>query len=161
MSDGGGDAGAFDIEGGGTRDVGDTYTEVTSENLGERLKSSCSGICLGLLLFFGAFPLLFWNEDRAVERYDALNEAETQTLSVSALDIDPSNEGQVVHFTANITNGGGTLFDDIFGVQTDGLVLLRNAEMYQWDEDVKTTTKTSTGGELCISACFATEELSV
>ncbi|KAL9189596.1 hypothetical protein ACHAXT_009271 [Thalassiosira profunda] len=147
MSDGGGDAGAFDIEGGGTRDVGDTCTEVTSENLGERLKSSCSGICLGLLLFFGAFPLLFWNEDRAVERYDALNEAETQTLSVSALDIDPNNEGQVVHFTANITNGGGTLFDDIFGVQTDGLVLLRNAEMYQWDEDVKTTTKTSTGGK--------------
>ena len=56
--DGGGDAGAFDIEGGGTRDVGDTFTEVTSENLGERLKSSCGGMCLGLLLFFGAFPLL-------------------------------------------------------------------------------------------------------
>ena len=97
MSDDGG-GGAFDIEGGGDR--GD-FTEVTHENLGSRLKSSCAGVCIGLLLFLGSFPLLFWNEDRAVERYDALNEAESQVVTVSGLNVNASNEGQLlVSFSA-------------------------------------------------------------
>lgn len=60
MSDDGGVVGGFDMEGGEGAGGGGPITEVSHENLGERLQSSCMGICVGLLLFFGSFPLLFW-----------------------------------------------------------------------------------------------------
>jgi hypothetical protein len=92
MSDDGGDA--VDIGGFDNEREGGEFTEVTYDSLGDRLRGSCAGICIGLILFFGSFPLLFWNEERAVERYDALNEGEEQTISVNSLQIDPSNEGE-------------------------------------------------------------------
>ena len=50
------------------------------------------------------------------------------------------------HFSTNITNGGSILTDPIFGVQSDGLALSRDAEMYQWVEEKRTKTKSKTGG---------------
>ena len=125
----------------------DVYIETTTESYGERIKSSCGLTVLGILLFIGAFPFLYWNEGRAVDRYNALNEAEGQTTTVSSLSIDPSNEGKLLHFTADITtNEGDLLTDPIFGATSDGLVLRRNVEMYQWVEKRKTTSKKNTGG---------------
>uniref|UniRef100_A0A7S0FVI3 Transmembrane protein 43 n=1 Tax=Minutocellus polymorphus TaxID=265543 RepID=A0A7S0FVI3_9STRA len=144
MSDDGGDVediGGFDNEREGE------FTEVSYESFGDRLKGSCAGICIGLLLFFGSFPLLFWNEERAVERYDLLQEGEENTVSINSLQIDPSNEGKLLHFTADIVNGGDAIVDPVFGILSDGLKLRRSAEMYQWDEDVQTRTTTTTGGK--------------
>ena len=82
-----------------------------------------------------------------MERYDALNEGESQVTSVNGLQLDPSNDGKLLHFTASITNGGGLVKDPIFGVQTSALKLHRNAEMYQWQEHVKSTSvKNKTDG---------------
>mmetsp|Transcript_18050 Transcript_18050/g.25603 ORF Transcript_18050/g.25603 Transcript_18050/m.25603 type:complete len:516 (+) Transcript_18050:128-1675(+) len=135
-----------DIEGG-------EFTETEYENLGDRLQSSCAGICIGILLFLGAFPLLYWNEDRAVERYEALEEAEGQVSTVfDPWNIDASNEGKLVHFSVNITNGdnnNGGPTDPIFGISSpDALQIHRQAEMYQWVEYKSTrTTKTAGGGK--------------
>ncbi|KAL7495651.1 hypothetical protein ACHAWT_003971 [Skeletonema menzelii] len=135
-------------EGGGQR-----FTETEHENLGDRLQSSCAGICIGFLLFFGAFPLLYWNEGRAVERYEALNEAEAQVTTVfDPWNISVANEGKLVHFSVNITNGdsnNGGPTDPIFGISSpDALQLHRQAEMYQWVETKSTsTTKTYGGGK--------------
>lgn len=135
-----------DIEGG-------EYTETEYENLGDRLQSSCAGICIGILLFLGAFPLLYWNESRAVERYEALEEAEGQVTTVfDPWNIDASNEGKLVHFSVNITNGdnnNGGPTDPIFGISSpNALILHRRAEMYQWVEEKSTrTTKTYGGGK--------------
>lgn len=150
MSDDGGEheEEVFDIEQGGG-DHG-PYTETEHENIADRLQSSCAGICIGLLLFLGSFPLLFWNEGRAVERYDALEEAKSRVASVSGLDIDPANEGRLLHFSVHVTNGGagGGLFDPIFGIGSDdgSLKLRRDAEMYQWIERVDNTTSKKAGG---------------
>mmetsp|Transcript_3844 Transcript_3844/g.8088 ORF Transcript_3844/g.8088 Transcript_3844/m.8088 type:complete len:420 (+) Transcript_3844:148-1407(+) len=143
MSDDGEDVEAVDIEGG---EEGEGYTETEHEDLGDRLQGACAGICVGLLLFFGSFPLLFWNESRAVERYDALNEAETKTTSVDPAFLDPANEGKLLHFSANITNGGDALVDPLFGIESGGLALRRDAEMYQWTEKVQTTSEKKLGG---------------
>ena len=145
MSDGGGDV-HVDVGGFDNAREGE-FTEVTYESFGDRLKGSCAGICIGLILFFGAFPLLFWNEERAVQRYDALEEGEAATVSVSSFEIDPSNEGKLLHFSADIVNGGDAVTDPVFGIVSDGLKLRRNAEMYQWDEDVQTSTTTTYGGK--------------
>jgi len=58
-----------DIENGVADRAGldDVFTEVTSQNIGSRLKDSLGGMCIGALLFFGAFPLLFWNEGQWTE----------------------------------------------------------------------------------------------
>ena len=39
--------------------MSDPITVVTHTGLGERLKSSCTGIIFGIILFLGSFPLLF------------------------------------------------------------------------------------------------------
>ena len=110
MSD---DGGGID---GGEESRGITeYTETTTEGLGSRLQGACWGICLGIILFIGAFPFLFWNEGRAVDRYEALNEAESETVTVSGLNIDPANNGKVLHFTVDIMNNGIKLVDTTFG----------------------------------------------
>jgi len=143
MSD---DGGGID---GGEESRGITeYTETTTEGLGSRLQGACWGICLGIILFIGAFPFLFWNEGRAVDRYEALNEAEAETVTVSGLNIDPANNGKVLHFTVDIMNNGTELVDTTFGIKSlDGLVLRREADMYQWKEKVTTTTKKGYGGK--------------
>ena len=131
-------------------------------------------MCLGILLFFGAFPLrkhprlaclspapdltsllrmientkVFWNEGRAVDRYEALQEAESQTTAVSSVNLDPSLDGRVVYFSAPITNGAGPLVDSTFGITIqDGLRLDRHGEMYQWKEKRSSKTTTSLGGK--------------
>lgn len=146
MSDDGGEDGGmpngdeFGIDGGGV------YTETEDENVCDRLGSACAGICIGVILFIVSFPLLFWNESRAVERYDALNEAESQVTSVTGFDVDPSKDGQLLHFSANITNGGDALVDPVFGIESDGLILRRYAEMYQWIEQESTSSSKKVGG---------------
>jgi len=120
----------------------------------DRLKASCCAncpfICFGLIFFFGAFPLLYVNEARSVKRYDALNEAESQVLSISSpWSINNETEGKLIHFSANITNANETVLEDpLFGIQssTEALKLHRQAEMYQWVEKSKTRTKKTSGG---------------
>ncbi len=136
-------------DGGGGGERSD-LTEVAHENLGERLKSSCLNISIGLIFFFGAFPLLYLNEARSVKRYDALNEAESQVLSISSpWSVNNETEGKLIHFSANITNANETVLEDpLFGIQssTEALKLHRQAEMYQWVEKSKTRTKKTSGG---------------
>lgn len=85
-----------------------------------------------------------------MERYDALNEAESQTLEIADpyAALDPANDGKLIHFTANITNGGDGLADPTFGISPgpDALRLWRDAEMYQWVERSQTSSKKTTGG---------------
>ena len=97
------------------------------------------------LIFVSDCHTCVWNEERAVERYDALQEGEQQTISVNSFEINPNNEGKLLHFTADIVNGGDAIVDPVFGIVSDGLKLRRNAEMYQWDEDVQTKTTTTYG----------------
>lgn len=89
-----------------------------------------------------------WNEGRAVDRYEALQEAESQVTAVSSVNLDPSLDGRVVYFTAPITNGAGPLVDSTFGIAIqDGLRLDRHGEMYQWKEKRSSKTTTGLGGK--------------
>ena len=128
--------------------MSDPITVVTHTGLGERLKSSCTGIIFGIILFLGSFPLLFWNEQRAVARYDALREGEEQTISLpNATVIDSANEGKLVHFTAFTYKESDSLTDPVFGIScSDCLALQRHSEMYQWRENSSTETKKELGG---------------
>ena len=81
-------------------------------------------------------------------RYDALEEGKLNTINVSAFDIDSANDGELVHFNADLeTPGNSSLTDPIFGISTQDLKFRRTVEMYQWAESSSSETRTTVGGK--------------
>ena len=52
----------------------DSISVVTERGLGSRLGRSIKGVLVGIVLFGLSFPVLFWNEGRAVKRHRDLQE---------------------------------------------------------------------------------------
>lgn len=124
------------------------FTETHVTSWGDRLGSSCCVAIFGVLLFLGSFPLLYWNEGRAVMRYDSLHEAQGVTYPLSSVEsINPVAEGRLVHLTSILTSTHQNLTDPIFGLRTNNWKLQRDTEMYQWKESKKTSTVKKLGGK--------------
>ncbi len=123
-----------------------SYTEITTESWWSRIKGSFKNIILGLILFFVAFPLLFWNEGRAVYRAQILEEGISIVTSITANQINKKNEGKLVHLTDN-TESNETLSDTRFGIIQDNIIKLRRlVQMYQWQEHKHSETTEKLGG---------------
>jgi hypothetical protein len=89
-------------------------------------------------LFLGALVLLFWNEGYGKRHDDALQEIGSQVQSAPLNAIDPQLAGKPVHLSARVTSRSGA-GDSVFGVNTDGVVLYRHVEMFQWVEYTETS----------------------
>ena len=85
----------------------DTFTEVTNASWLSRIGSAIKGIVIGLALFIVAFPILFWNEGRAVRRYKTLNEGAGSVISLPEARVLPENDGKLVHRFASGGAGAG------------------------------------------------------
>jgi hypothetical protein len=125
--------------------AGDSFTEVTHQSWFGRIGESIKGIVLGLVLFGVSFPLLWWNEGRAVERYRALKEGAAVVVSVPADTVDPQNDAKLVHLSGKAVTDG-TVTDDTFGVSAEALKLRRQVQMYQWEEHKSSRRKKKLGG---------------
>lgn len=123
----------------------DEYRTVTTESWGSRMTGSLSGMLFGLLLFIVSFPLLFWNEGRAVDRAKALEVGAEAVVSVSSTAIAPANEGKLVH-ASGMASTAEVLGDPEFGVSEPAIHLRRKVEMYQWIEEQHSETKEKLGG---------------
>jgi hypothetical protein len=123
----------------------DSFTEVTHESWFSRIGGAIKGFLVGLLLFVVAFPLLFWNEGRAVKRYKTLKEGGGAVVSVTSESVDPDNAGKLIHTTGK-ADTDATLTDSVFGVSSNALKLKRVAEMYQWKETSQSKTRKKVGG---------------
>jgi hypothetical protein len=126
---------------------GDGVTDVETEGYFERLGASCAGICIGVALFFGAFPLLWWNEGRAVDMYKAINEGRNIYVPIDANKIDSANEGKLVYLTG-FAEANENITDDDFGVDAlnGAIALSRKVDMYQWVESSTKEKKKNLGG---------------
>lgn len=123
-------------------------TETETIGWGSRLGSSIKGILVGLALFIGGFPLLFWNEGNTVKTQKALEEGEGACVVVeSNAAIDPENNGKLVHMSG-MADTKEVLEDAQFGVRETAIKLSRKVEMYQWEEDSHTTEKKKMGGSV-------------
>ena len=120
-------------------------TEITTLSWLDRIKQAIVGVAIGLLLFAVSFPVLFINEGRAVKTAKSLAEGRGAVISIDAGTVDPANDGQLVHVTG-MAETHDVLTDDIFGVTTEGLSLIRTVEMFQWEEHSETKTKKKLGG---------------
>ncbi len=107
-----------------------------------RFGNSLAAIPFGILLLIASFPLLFWNEGRAVKTARALAEGVKKVITIDAGNVNPDFEGQLVHLSGK-ANTAETLTDPQFGVSSNAIKLKRNVEMYQWQEDSSSSARNS------------------
>ncbi len=125
--------------------MSDQVSEVTSQGWLSRIGESIKGLLFGGVLFLAAFPLLWWNEGRAVQTYKSLQEGRGAVVSVQAEKADAANEGRLVHLSGLATTQE-TLTDPVFGVVAQAIRLNRKAETYQWVETKKSENRKKLGG---------------
>lgn len=125
----------------------DTYVETTETSYGSRVKSSFGGIITGIILFIASFPLLWMNEGCAVKTAKGLDQGRKELVQVATDRIDPANNDKLVYLTGMVV-ARGNASDSTFGISVPSAIRLnRNVEMYQWDEESHTETKTELGGK--------------
>jgi Transmembrane protein 43 len=124
----------------------DSYTEVTQQSWFSRIADSIKGILFGGFLFLVAFPILFWNEGRAVKTAKTINEGAKSAIAVAAASVNPANEGKLVYLTGH-AESKAAVADPVFGVKADASIkLVRTVEMYQWKESSESKTEKNLGG---------------
>jgi hypothetical protein len=120
-------------------------TEVTSTSWFGRIGNSIKSFLFGIVMFVAAFPVLWWNEGRAVRTEKSLHEGQGKVVSVPADRVDPSNNQKLIHITGK-ANTTETLTDPDFLVAANAIKLRRRVEMYQWKENKKEETRKKLGG---------------
>jgi len=123
----------------------DFYTDYGGRSWGSRLIESIKGILIGFVMFIVAFPVLFWNEGRAVQTAKSLGEGASEVVSVASDNVETTNEGKLVYVTGDATTTD-TVSDPKFGVTVSALRLERVAEMYQWKESKTSNSQKHLGG---------------
>ncbi len=123
----------------------DSFTEVTSQSWFSRLTGAITGVLFGIVLFLISFPLLWWNEGRAVHTAKGLKEAGGTVASVSAEKVDPAQDKKLVYATGMATTTE-TLSDSQFGISEKAIKLRRSVAMYQWTEKQSSETQKKFGG---------------
>ena len=123
----------------------DKFTETSYTSYGQNIGNSFKGIFVGLILIIGSIILLWWNEGRSVEQATALEEMQSKITTLSAPNYDSAQEGKAVLVQGEV-KPLSEVVDPEFNVKTDGLMLRRQVEMYQWKEHEKSTSKDKLGG---------------
>ncbi|MGI5923555.1 MAG: TMEM43 family protein [Lentisphaeria bacterium] len=121
------------------------YTERSSESWFSRLGGAITGVFIGLIIFAIGFPVLWFNEGRAVKRARALKEGQGATISIQADQVLPENEDKLVHLTGKAETED-TLRDPKFGISEVAIRLSRTGEIYQWTEQSQTEEVKKLGG---------------
>ena len=93
--------------------MADNITRTEHVSWFERIVDAIKGVLVGLLLFVVSFPLLFWNEGRAVRRAQDLEEGRGAVVELDRHLKDPTDvyvEGVLV------ARGEVVIVDDKIGV---------------------------------------------
>lgn len=125
--------------------MSDSFTSTSSTSWGSNLLGSIKSVLFGLVLFVISFPLLFWNEGRAVRTSKGLTEGLGSVVSVPADSVDPSKEGKLIHVSGAVKTDA-PVTDDQFAVKATAVKLIRTVEMYQWKEHEKSESRKKLGG---------------
>ena len=122
-----------------------TFTETSNSSWFSRIGGSIKGILVGIIIAVIAFPVLFWNEGRAVKTQKDLSQGKGEFLHVDAATVDSSNEGKLIHLTGEAVTTE-ELKDEALNIQSSALVMKRKVEMYQWEEKADKTKRKKVGG---------------
>jgi len=116
---------------------------ITLKNKSGGCGGMIGGVLFGLIAFLASFVVLFWNEGRAVQTYNSLNEGAAAVVSVGADSVVAANNGKLVYVSGMaLTNDVAT--DTDFGISVKAIKLQRNVQMYQWKETSKSGNNNTT-----------------
>lgn len=121
------------------------FTETTTTGYGENIGSSFKGILFGFLLIVGSIILLSWNENRSINQTLALEEMQEKIVTLDSAKYDIKYEKSPILIQGEV-EPKTALEDSQFGVKSNGLVLKRHIEMYQWREKKSTKSEDKMGG---------------
>lgn len=96
-----------------------------------RKNSVFAALVFGVILFFGSFFLLWWNEGRSIHRAEALDEGLKIVVSVASDSVASENEGKLIHTTGK-ADTSDIIRDTTFGINENALKIKRRVEVYQW-----------------------------
>lgn len=133
------------------------HTQTIRTSWGSRIGSSIKGIFFGFLLLILAFPLIFWNEGKAVKRAKALNEGAGMVVTIEPTQIDAANNSRLVHLSGFAATDA-VLKDSQLGIGINALRLSRSVEMYQWRERESRTEEKNLGGSTDTKITYSYEQ---
>ena len=123
------------------------YQETTTTSYGSRVKNSCGAIGTGIVMFFAATALLWWNEGRAVKTADMLDEAQGACVELANPEkIDRALDGELVCASAFATTED-SLSDADYGIGAKAISLQRKVEYYQYVEHSESKKEDKLGGK--------------
>lgn len=138
--------------------MSDRFTEVSTTGYFGRLGGSLLGMLIGFVLLLVAAVLLYWNEGRAVQAAQALDQGAKQVIEIQADTVDSSADGKLVHVTGALTIHAPAK-DPVFGVSGPGLARLdRTVEMFQWVESQHSESHESVGGSKTTETTYTYEK---
>ena len=123
----------------------DRFTVTTRKSWLSRIGKSIAGVFVGLLIVAASFPLLWWNEGRAVHRARSLEEGASVVVDVPADTVKPRQRGQA-GARDRARRSDQPVTDPDFGISAQAISLERVAETYQWRESSSTTKRQKLGG---------------
>tara|TARA_R110002124_G_scaffold21502_2_gene82434 strand:- start:2615 stop:3895 length:1281 start_codon:yes stop_codon:yes gene_type:complete len=123
----------------------DQFTTTSSTSWFSRVGSAFGGIIFGLILILGSIGALSWNEGRAIKTIKGLKEGARLVVEAPIRPIDAASDQKLVHVSGPVVVTT-PLTDEAFGVSATGVRLVRNVEMYQWQETSTSETRTKLGG---------------
>lgn len=127
------------------REKMDKFTETTTTGYGKNIVNSFKGILLGFTLLIISTMLLWWNEGRSVEQANALKEMQEKITTLPNTNYNAQYDDKAV-LAQGMVKPLHEVSDPEFGVKTDGLVLHKNVQMYQWEEKKETKSTDKLGG---------------
>lgn len=134
------------------------HSEVSYNSHGSRVAKAIGGALFGVVLFLVSFIVLFWNEGRAVQTEKSLAEGQSSVKSIKADKVDSAMEAKLVHLTGLATTEE-TLTDADFKVSAaNAIKLVRDVEMYQWEEHKKSEERKNSNGSSYTVTTYTYEE---
>jgi hypothetical protein len=122
------------------------HSEISYQSHGSRVAKAIGGALIGLLLFVISPFVLFFNEGRAVQTEKSLTEGSKAVKNIPADKVDKANDGKLVALNGEATTEE-TLADPDFKVSAaKAIKLVREVEMYQWQEHKESKTLKNSNG---------------
>lgn len=123
----------------------DSISETSSTGWFGRIRESIKGLLFGLVLFVVSFPVLWLNEKNSAETIAGLSQLVEEAVTVESDAVDSNYEGKPIH-TIGQADTEELLSDGRFGVSATAIKLVRQVEMYQWEEHEETEERKKLGG---------------
>ncbi|XP_050731838.1 transmembrane protein 43 homolog isoform X2 [Eriocheir sinensis] len=112
----------------------------------EQVKESIPAVVVGVLLLLVGSALLFWNEGRAVQTAQSLDEGYSSIQRViSANMVHEENNNKLVHVWGPLSTWP-VLADEAYGVEINAVKLKRRVQMFQWIEEESSIRSEDTPG---------------